>query len=88
LLIRKPVLDGDVFSFNPSKLAQLLPERVNENRAAGSSASFQEPYAEDFSCLLRVSGKAKRKEHSAKSKDRDFFLHVFLSISIHSSLDT
>ena len=27
--------------------------------------------------------KAKRKEHGAKSKDRDFFLHVFFSVSIH-----
>jgi hypothetical protein len=28
---------------------------------------------------------SKRKEHGAKSKQRDFFLHVFFTISIHSS---
>ena len=36
--LSKPVLDSDIFSLNPSKLAQLLPERVHENRATGSSA--------------------------------------------------
>ena len=34
----KPVLDGDILSLNPSKLAQLLPERLHEDRATGSSA--------------------------------------------------
>ena len=29
-------------------------------------------------CLLRLIGTAKRKEHSAKSEDCDFFLHVFI----------
>ena len=38
LLLGKPVLDGDILSLNPSKLAQLLPERVHEDRATGSSA--------------------------------------------------
>ena len=31
-----------------------------------ASASIQEPYAEDFPCLLRLGGNAKRKEQSAK----------------------
>ena len=53
LLLGKPVLDGDIFSLNPSKLAQLLPERVQEDRATRSSACIQVTYAEDFSCLLR-----------------------------------
>ena len=88
LLLGKPVLDGDIFSLNPSKLAQLLPERLHEDRATGSSACIQETYAEDFPCLLRVGGSAKRQKHSAKSKDRDFFLHVFCPVSIHSSLNT
>ena len=48
LLLGKPVLDGDIFSLNPSKLAQLLPERLQEDRATGSSACIQETYAEDF----------------------------------------
>ena len=87
LLLGKPVLDGDILSLNPSKLAQLLPERVHEDRATRSSAIIQETYAEDFSCLLRLGGKAKRKEHGAKSKDRDFFLHVFLC-AFYSALVT
>jgi hypothetical protein len=37
---------------------------------------------------LSLNGKAKRKEHGAKSKDGDFLLHVVLSVSIHLSLDT
>ena len=82
LLLGKPVLDGDIFSLNPAKLAQLLPERVHEDRATGSSACIQETYAEDFPCLLRVGGTAKRKEHGAKSKDGDFFLHVFFSADL------
>ena len=56
LLLGKPVLDGDILSLNPSKLAQLLPERLQEDRATGSSACIQETYAEDFPCLLRVGG--------------------------------
>jgi hypothetical protein len=54
-LLGKPVLDGDIFSLDPAKLSHLLPERVHEDRATGSSAIIQETYAEDFSCLLRVS---------------------------------
>jgi hypothetical protein len=52
-LLGKSVLDGDILSLDPSKLAQLLPERVHENRATRSSASIQETYAEDFRWLLR-----------------------------------
>ena len=33
-------------------------------------------------CLGR---KAECKERSAKSKDRDFFLHVFFCVSVHST---
>jgi hypothetical protein len=65
-LLTKPVLDGNVFSLNPSKLAQLLPERVGLVRATGSSAWVKVTNAEDFSRLLRVGGRAKRKEQSAK----------------------
>ena len=73
LLLCKPVLDGDILSLNPSKLAQLLPERLHEDRATGSSAWIQETDAEDFSWLLRVSERAKRKEHGAKRKPKTFF---------------
>ena len=74
LLLGKPVLDGDIFSFNPSKLAQLLPERLHEDRATRSSACIQETYAEDFFCLLRVGGTAKRKEHGAKCEGESIHL--------------
>ena len=77
LLLGKPVLDGDILSLDPSKLAQLLPKRLQEDRATRSSAYIQETYAGDFSCLLRLSGNAKRKEQSAKRKTNDFFLHQF-----------
>ena len=59
LLLCKPVLDGDILSLDPSKLAQLLPERLHEDRATRSSAFIQETYAEDFPCLLRVGGTRK-----------------------------
>ena len=38
LLLGKSVLDGDILSLDPSKLAQLLPERLQEDRDTGSSA--------------------------------------------------
>ena len=67
LLLGKPVLDGDILSLNPSKLAQLLPERLQEDRATGSSACIQETYAGDFPCLLRVGGRnISAKSSSAK----------------------
>jgi hypothetical protein len=47
-LLGKSILDGDVFSFNPAKLAQLLPERVQEDRNTRSSTLIQETYAEDL----------------------------------------
>jgi hypothetical protein len=76
-LLGKPVLDGEILSLNPSKLAQLLPERLQEDRATRSSAIIEVPYAEDFSCLLRLGCHAKGKEHGAKRKDGNFSLHVF-----------
>src|SRR5262245_19072720 len=35
--------------------------------------------------LLRVGSKGKRKEHGAKSKERDCFLHLFFSVSMYST---
>jgi hypothetical protein len=76
-LLGKPIIDGDILSLNPSMLAHLLPERLQEDRNTRSSAIIQETYAEDFSCLLRVGGNAKRKEQSAKRKAKEFFSHGF-----------
>ena len=39
----------------------------------------------DLRRLLRVGGQAKRQERGAKSKNRDYFLHVFVIASIHST---
>jgi hypothetical protein len=52
-LLGKSVLDGDILSLNPSKLAQLLPERLHEDRTTRSSACIQVTYARNFRCLLR-----------------------------------
>ena len=38
LFLRESVLDGDILSFNPSKLAQLLAERLQEHCHTRSSA--------------------------------------------------
>ena len=72
LLLCKPVLDGDIFSLNPSKLAQLLPERLHENRATRSSACIQETDAEDFPCLLRLGGTSKAQRAWRKVRTRRF----------------
>jgi hypothetical protein len=74
-LLAKPVLNGDILSFNPAKLVQLLPERIDENRHTRRSAIIQETDAKDFSRLLRVGGNAKREEQSAKGKANASFKH-------------
>ena len=65
LLLRESVLDGEIFSFIPSKPTQLLPERVHEDRAAGSITWVQVSDAEDFPRLLRVGCRARSKEQGA-----------------------
>jgi hypothetical protein len=62
-LLGKSVFDSDILSLDPSQLAQLLPERLHEDCATGSSASIQETYAEDFSCLLRLSYDCNSKQY-------------------------
>jgi len=53
-LLGKSVLDIEILSLNPSKLAHLLPERLRKDRATGSGAPIQKTDAEDFSGLLRL----------------------------------
>ena len=77
---RKPVLDGDILSLNPSKLAQLLQERLHEDRATGSSASIQETYAEDFPCLLRLGERSSSQKKSCQSPDGGSSVHFSLSV--------
>jgi hypothetical protein len=67
-LLGKSVLDDNVLPLDPTMVAQLLAERVQLNRATGSSTWIQVTDASDFPWLLRVGGKAKRKEHGAKRK--------------------
>jgi hypothetical protein len=64
-LLGKPILDGDVFSFDPSKLARLLPKLLQADRVTGSSAIIQETDVEDFPRLLRVDCRARSKEQGA-----------------------
>jgi hypothetical protein len=52
-LLSKPVLDVKIFSFNPTKLAQLLLKRFQQDGTTSSSAVIQETYAGPFPCLLR-----------------------------------
>jgi hypothetical protein len=78
-MLGKPILDGDVFSFNPSKLAHLLPERVHEDRATRSSAYIQETDAEDFPCLLRVGGRNICQKKSCQQPESDSLLQFFFS---------
>ena len=78
VLFGKPILNGDVFSFNPAKLAQLLPERLHENRATSSSACIQETDAEDFSrSAARRRGTAKQQiAWRAKCERERFYFGV------------
>jgi hypothetical protein len=57
-LLGKPILDGDILPLDPSKLAHLLAERLQEPCHTRSSAWIQETYAGDFPRLLRVGGPA------------------------------
>jgi hypothetical protein len=61
-LLGKAKLESEVLSLNPTKLAQLLPERVDKDRATGSGAIIQETYAEDSPRLLRR-GDTPRNHH-------------------------
>ena len=61
--LRKSILDDNVFSFNPAKLAQLLPERLQEDRDTGSSAMHPGNRCGGFS----LSAAPDAEEQSAKS---------------------
>jgi hypothetical protein len=62
LSLRESVIDADILSLNPSKLAQLLPEYVHEDRATGSSAIIQKTYAESLALLLRLGHSPTHRE--------------------------
>jgi hypothetical protein len=72
-----------------AKVVQSLPERLDGRpRIVEITKSCQISDSWNSRRLLCRSGKAERKEHSAKSQNRDFFLHVFFSVSIHLTFDT
>ena len=74
-LLGKSVLDDNVLPLDPTMVAQLLAERVQLNRATGSSTWIQVTDASDFPWLLRVSEGAESIEHRAKriGKQLQFF---------------
>src|SRR5262249_38642254 len=61
LLFCKTILESDILAFHPCKLAQLLPKRINQNRAPRRGGDVQITDAKYFSRLLRLSGKGNCK---------------------------
>src|SRR5262249_47122376 len=68
-LLCKPVLDDVIPPLNPSKLAHLFPERIDEDRVTGRGAWIQVTDAEDFSRLLRV-GHSPTQSVKARARAR------------------
>ena len=78
-----PVHDVDVLSLNPAEIAQALKKGLISDQWAGVVVQVANP--RHLPRLLRLGGKAKRKEHSAKKAKRrehsakrhrnDFFVH-------------
>ena len=86
------VLGGDVLSFYVATLAQSQP---NSSERADSLAALPDdryPIREIFFGCCASSGRAKRKEHGAKRKKHEFFVHgvfprlFFLSIAFALTL--
>ena len=76
-LLGKPVLDGDILSLNPSKLAELLQEHLQQPCHTSSSASIEETDAEDFPCLLRLGERSRSQKKSCQSPDGGSSVHFF-----------
>jgi hypothetical protein len=51
-LLGKSVLDGEILPLDPAKLAEFLSQRFPKDRAAGSRAWIEDPYAKNFPRLL------------------------------------
>jgi hypothetical protein len=66
-LLCRPILDGEILSLNSSKLAQLLPERLHQDRATRGIAWIQEAYTGDFPCLLRLGADVQSAKSMAQS---------------------
>ena len=81
--LRKSILDGDILSFNPSKLAQLLPERLHEDRAYQKQCL--DPGNLCGRLFLSAAPERKRKAQRAQriSVRTVIFLFMFFSASLH-----
>jgi hypothetical protein len=88
-LLGKPVLNGDIFSLNPAKLAQFLPECVEENGNTRCCAIIEEPYAKDFSRLLRPWYSWQKDSEQQANKNDESSAHIrFLLLTASCSLLT
>jgi hypothetical protein len=74
-LLCKAVFHLEILPLNPAEPAYLLSERVYSTCASSACAWIKVAYSNNFSRLLRRSGQAQRKEHSARSKPKDFPSH-------------
>jgi hypothetical protein len=82
------VLDRDILSLDPAKLAQTLPQSVCpvRDRISAGALSYKTD-SEKFLRLLRFHWKDNSQEQSAESKARDFFTHGFSLLLLPGSLD-
>ena len=65
LLLGKSVLDGDILSLDPSKLAQLLPERLQEDRVPEAVLASRKPMRKIFPGCC-----ASTKPHTSRVRRR------------------
>ena len=72
LLLCKSVLDGDILSLNPAKLAQLLPERLQEDRDTRSSALSRKPMRKIFPACCASAGTEISNEQLPEPDDNGF----------------
>ena len=88
LPLRISVLDGNVLSFYVAKIAQSQPNCLG----TGGLTSCDRPTIDTLSegpssAAAPDAEKLSAKQHSAKRKDCNFYLHVFFFASIHATLD-
>src|SRR5215467_12583591 len=74
LSFSKSVLESNVFSFNPPKFTQSLPECLQKWGSSGKRGDIQVPNPVYFG-WLRFGLKAKRQEQKAERTRQDIFTH-------------
>jgi hypothetical protein len=57
------VFNVDIFPFEVAELAETSPEGLDITSGASRGSGRQKPHQRDLCPLLRLGGKAKRKEH-------------------------